>query len=1082
MAKFLFTADIHADKSRIKDVKKLFERIKEAAVENKADCLIIGGDLWNIPVSNTRVSGFTDVMAAIKDLEETVDIIDITGTPSHESSGSTLFIEALGGKVFEKPSCYDYKGVKLLLIPELRRSDFISNSAQKTTSLMNEELKEICKNKADVICFHGEISGALMDNGTAAKSDVQLTGDMIRSTGAKLTLAGHIHTPQSLNNNAYYVGSPVPCNFGETHEGSIIFFEVTDGEIKSFKRISMGFPKNRTVECDLQLLQKLYKMNFTNVNVKVKLSLTTEERTCFHIKDETEKIKTLTGAKSVTMSINTIKETTVRSREITKTTSLVEKLKIYCNVNKINLTPDILEKAQDFENKLLIQYTYPSHSMELTSISLRGAKGLTGREQIEIDFTQYEDGVLAIIGSNGAGKSTLLENCSPYPCLLTRSGSLRSHFYLKDSHRIVTYKDENGVLYKFTITLAAHIENGLVKYFAETSNDNGLTWIKVDGVDGNLDSYKSYVDSVFGSIAQYLRTAFFTTEKTKGYSDIATAGKTEKMELISELLGVESLSNMHDMIKEELKKTKGEFEKYEGFDEKKKELKSDLNQKTETLGFYNESLKDDEEKLSEIEEEIKQNKKDEEYYNEYFSKYGQKIQLKSEAEDNLIELQEHLDNLVKHKSKNDFFKNFTNEINEYKKTKEDFKPVQDKFNITSKKLNETITELFDTSTKMNDAKRKCEIEQNKLNNVDERIKNIKEEAVEITDRCPVCGSKLSEKKKKELFMTNSHIEEEIKSLEEFKVKQKEFISAAKKEYSSFKSKVDRLKEREKTLHKDFDELDEKYQATKAYLEFNEKYEDYVTYTPVDNLEKDIEGIKKEISRTKEFLNTIGDFEIIDYKAKAEELEEKRKEVEGSRLNNSVNIASLKTQIETINQSLEEIERKKGEVDKILKEISDYSILEKAFSNTGIQALELEAAAPNIAELTNLILLDSYGDKFSVSFSTLEQKKDKLVDDFTINVTNHETGWTTPIELLSKGEKVWITEALYYAFSIIRMERTNFSFNVRFVDESDGGLDSDVRLKYFNMINSAHKSGNARLTILITHSPEIKDIVQQVINL
>ena len=170
------------------------------------------------------------------------------------------------------------------------------------------------------------------------------------------------------------------------------------------------------------------------------------------------------------------------------------------------------------------------------------------------------------------------------------------------------------------------------------------------------------------------------------------------------------------------------------------------------------------------------------------------------------------------------------------------------------------------------------------------------------------------------------------------------------------------------------------------------------------------------------------------------------------------------------------------MDKLKVEYNEYSILEKAFSNSGIQALELEAAVPDIANLTNVILQEGLGDKFSVTFNTLRQGKEKIIDDFSIDVTNHETGWIIPLDQLSEGEKIWVMQSLYFAFSIIRMNRTQFSFAVRFLDESDGALFADRRVQYLNMIQSVHTTGKARLTIMVTHSQEVKDIIEQKINL
>jgi DNA repair exonuclease SbcCD ATPase subunit len=51
-----------------------------------------------------------------------------------------------------------------------------------------------------------------------------------------------------------------------------------------------------------------------------------------------------------------------------------------------------------------------------------------------------------------------------------------------------------------------------------------------------------------------------------------------------------------------------------------------------------------------------------------------------------------------------------------------------------------------------------------------------------------------------------------------------------------------------------------------------------------------------------------------------------------------------------------------------------------------------------------------------------------------------------------------------------------------MDESDGDLDATGRVLYLKMIETAHKACNARLSILITHSSELKEIIEQRIEL
>ena len=165
-------------------------------------------------------------------------------------------------------------------------------------------------------------------------------------------------------------------------------------------------------------------------------------------------------------------------------------------------------------------------------------------------------------------------------------------------------------------------------------------------------------------------------------------------------------------------------------------------------------------------------------------------------------------------------------------------------------------------------------------------------------------------------------------------------------------------------------------------------------------------------------------------------------------------------------------------------ITDTQFIEDAFSNNGIPAIELRESAPEIAGITNRILSESYGNKFEVRFGSTSELKSgrKANEDFNIIVYDSENGDEKTIDLVSSGERIWIKQALFYAFSIVQMNRTGFNFRTRLIDESDGSLDGTLRPKYLQMVKSAHKAADARLTVLITHSQEIKDIAQQVIEI
>lgn len=1082
---FLHTADIHADKKRKDSVIKLLDIFIKDVEEKQIDAVLIAGDFWHHAVVNN--TPFAQINEKMAQLISKVPVYMCYGTPHHEVANSLEVFKLLGAHVACSPTLWTFeKGeekVDVLAIPEPRKSLLLGKNTEETVKNIGKYFDgavDVKSRNPLIVMFHGEVTGAKYPNGKEAISDTRLAAKRLEKLNPLYVACGHIHIPQDVN-IFHYSGSPIPLDFGELHKPSYNLVTIEDGKC-DFEKVLLPFPQNRVVDCTLKTFEGVCKMNLKGLNVKICLTLTPEERRNFNTLAQTKIAEESTGAKFVKIAIKTESIDAVRSKEIVKTTSIKDKLKIWAKVNEIKLSDDVIKKAEDLQNNMLIKYSFPSHSFELISLSLRGAKGIKSKEEIFVDFSKYDDGILAVIGPNGSGKSTLIEFASPYPCLLTRSGALRSHFYLKDSHRIIIYRDETGRLYRLSTFLAAHVESGLVKYYAETSDDNGETWQTVKDCDGNLDTYKTYVEETFGSLSVYLRTAFFTRGKVKGISDIASATKGERIELLSELFGTDNLAAMHEMTKECIKDLEKKQEMCSGCEDQVTDLEEQIERQKNNETRLTRELEEVKVELENIESEIRDTKERESEFAKQYAKGGNLIQMKSDAENRFVELNTHLDNLKEHKKKNDYYKMYKDKISEYKKVYEESRPMYKEILSINDKLNKQSELVLSLTEECNELKSQYEAESRKLSSADDRIKRAKEDTFEIKDTCPTCGAKLSEKKKKELLTALEHVNSEIESLIDWKEHQAVITRDAKKEYTDSKNKLKKADDKRKELKAEYDEKNGLYVSTQAFLDMNEEYAAYTDYTEVSNLESDIERIEKDLRNTEDFLNSLSGIDTVDFKAELDELENKRKEAEETRLQTSVDLATTQSVIKQSEEALVEAKKKVEEVKIIAKDLTDYYILEKAFANSGIQSLELEAAIPEVASLTNSILQSSYGDKFQVAFSTLRQGKTKIVDDFCIDVANSETGWTTPIELLSAGEKIWVIQSLYFAFSIIRMQRTGFNFQVRFLDESDGELDGEKKLEYVNMVKSTHALGHARLTCLVTHSQELKEILPQTLQM
>ena len=203
------------------------------------------------------------------------------------------------------------------------------------------------------------------------------------------------------------------------------------------------------------------------------------------------------------------------------------------------------------------------------------------------------------------------------------------------------------------------------------------------------------------------------------------------------------------------------------------------------------------------------------------------------------------------------------------------------------------------------------------------------------------------------------------------------------------------------------------------------------------------------------------------------------------------------------EQLDELVRKEGQLaacrtaaEQRRRDAGDWRLLEQALGVDGVQALELEALAPGIADVANRLLAESHGGRFRLRFDLQRPSgagaKRKLVEDFRIVVYDAEHsdhGYHQDLgpgeqllETLSGGEAVWCREALYTAFSVVRARNSGLRFLTCFLDEADDGLDPDAKESYFRLLEAAHHEAERHQTIVITHAPAIQQTIGQVIEL
>ena len=1085
--KFIHIADIHASRERLPQTLHILKTLTERCKEGDIDFILFAGDFWDSTITATKGSGFSDIISAIRELEKHVyRIYFIYGTPSHEPLGSLSAFASDTIQVTSRMSYCACDKFEIIAIPEPRRSDYVGQSIKETDDSINKSVKEFIKAESKrhifsdikvprIVVYHGEVKGAVYQNGVSASSPTAIPKELLQSLNADYYAFGHIHMPQEVWKNAWYSGSACPKDFGEVHDGHYNLVTIENGDTK-VEQVSFGLPTYETFQVSLKDLDKI-NSDLLNKNVRFQFTCTKEERKNLNLKKIAEEIKKKTEAISVKLEPELIEGEAITKSSITQRKSIVEKMTEYAREKSLKVPKHAKELLQKIQDDTLIKYSYPQHSFELLSLSLRGAIGIRNgqhKEDYDLDFESFDDGVVCLCGSCGSGKTTLQENCHPYPCMLTRDGTLKDHFYLKDSHRILVYKDENGLYYKISMLIDGKTQNGKTTYFVETSKDRE-TWEAIPDVDGSLDAYKAWVNGTFGSIDVFLRTAFFAKEQTKNATDISDTTKSERMELLSKLAGTEHLKEVSVIAREHRKELDKESDKLESEIELYSDYEDTIKSNNEDIKDWKEALADVEENIVTLKKEVAELKaKDAEYQKaKAVAETNEKLYRQYQKElDDKKELLENLDECITHK-----------EI--YDSLKEWDETVKRNFPI----IEQAKSDLKEKETELNSI-RKAFVNQNKvlsdkkveLANVNSSISLKSSQIVDIDDVCPTCGQPINSHKKQELKDHVKKVQAEINVLENSR-------SSIEREIDRLESDCKEINEKTVSLSNTIEELCSKITGLQKESEHcvfcsenvSEAFHDY-TY---EEAVKEHKKLSDEVNDLHDRMENLVDKATV--KDVSDELEEKELELE-EELEEKRDLESDTKTAEKENkkcrEELEKVSDKKNKLKALAEKISAYDFIEDAFSNNGIPAIELRESAPEIAEIANRILRDSYGNKFEIRFgSTSELKaKRKANEDFNILVYDSENGDEKTIDLVSSGERIWIKQALFYAFSIVQMNRTGFNFRTRLIDESDGSLDGGLRPKYLQMVTSAHRIANARVTLLISHSQEIKEICPQIINL
>ena len=195
------------------------------------------------------------------------------------------------------------------------------------------------------------------------------------------------------------------------------------------------------------------------------------------------------------------------------------------------------------------------------------------------------------------------------------------------------------------------------------------------------------------------------------------------------------------------------------------------------------------------------------------------------------------------------------------------------------------------------------------------------------------------------------------------------------------------------------------------------------------------------------------------------------------------VARLEAQLEQAEKSRVHAEVLMAKMQPMERDLAEWRFLGRALGREGVQALEMDAAGPRVAQLANDLLRSCWDGRFQVRFDTQTARAGGkgVKEDFAVTVLDSRWGRETDGSDLSGGEKVVVSSAIGRAIGWFHRETSGTSFDQVFVDEATGELDEEARPQYVQMMRRLLRAGGLSQVIFISHDPSLISMADAVVH-
>jgi DNA repair protein SbcC/Rad50 len=164
------------------------------------------------------------------------------------------------------------------------------------------------------------------------------------------------------------------------------------------------------------------------------------------------------------------------------------------------------------------------------------------------------------------------------------------------------------------------------------------------------------------------------------------------------------------------------------------------------------------------------------------------------------------------------------------------------------------------------------------------------------------------------------------------------------------------------------------------------------------------------------------------------------------------------------------------------ESADWTRLAMDLGRDGLQALEIDAAGPELTTLANDLLRACGDTRFSVDIVTTKTSADgkRELEGCEIMVSDSVKGTVQEGETLSGGEAVFVGEAVRSAVTMMGCRRNGVAAPTLVRDESGAALDPERAPQYMAMLRITADIVGASNVLLVSHNPDLLALADSIV--